>query len=197
MERTLDKRSAKKKESHERILRSAGSLVRKKGISGANINEVMAGAGMTVGGFYAHFPSKQSLMAEAIREALRQSRERLAAYAADKKGAGRIEAVAGSYLSRSHRDNPEAGCPLPAALGEISRADAQVREALAEEMENSVEEMASHLREAGIEDPEGEALALFSLMVGGLALARALRGLPLSDEVLRACRQHVKGFLTG
>jgi len=193
----VSKRAAKKNESRERILESAGSLIRERGINASSISKVMAGAGMTVGGFYAHFPSKQSLMAETLRETLRRSRERLAAYADGKRGAEHIKALAGSYLSRSHRDNPEAGCPLPAALGEIARADPCVREALSDEAGVFVEEMAAHLREAGLDDPKSEALALFSTMVGGLALARALRGAPLSDEILRACRRHVERSLQG
>ena len=197
MEKTADKRTAKKDESHARILESAGSLVREKGIAGASVNDVMAGAGMTVGGFYAHFPSKRSLIAEAIKETVRQSRERLAAYAAGKRGADWLKAVARSYLSRAHRDNPEAGCPLPATIGEIARADSSVREALAEEIGISVEELASHLREAGFDNPNSEGLALMSTMVGGLTLARALQGTPLSDEVLLACREHIERFLTG
>jgi len=196
MERTIGKRTAKKNESHERILESAGSLVREKGITGASVTDLMAGAGMTVGGFYAHFPSKKSLMAETIREALRQSREHLAAYASGKQGADWLKAVARSYLSRSHRDNPETGCPLPATLGEIARADSCVREALADETGVSVGELASHLGEAGFDDPNSEALALFSTMVGGLTLARALQGTRLSDEVLQACRKHIEWSLT-
>lgn len=185
-------KTARKEMSRERILASAGSLLRERGISGASVADVMEGAGMTVGGFYAHFPSKRSLVAEALREALRRSRGLLAAGLAGKEGAAWVKAMARGYLSRQHRDNPQAGCPLPATLGEVAREDAQVREALAGEIGGMADEIASHLEAAGSRDPRGEALAALSTMVGGLTLARALAGTPLSDAVLLACRHHIE-----
>ena len=184
----------KKDESRQRILSSAGTLVREKGIAGTSVSEVMSGAGMTVGGFYAHFPSKEALVAETVSSALCESLDGLKAAAGDRTGAEWLEVVTRSYLSRAHRDNPEAGCPLPATIGEIARADSSVREALAEEIGISVEELASHLREAGFDNPNGEGLALMSTMVGGLTLARALQGTPLCDEFLLACREHIERF---
>ena len=146
---------------------------------------------MTVGGFYAHFTSKQALMAEVLRNTLRKSRELLASAAGDLKGADWLRAVAKSYLSRSHRDHPERGCPLPANLGELAREDPALREVLAGEIGAMRDELASHLEEEGLEDPRGEALAMIATMVGGLALSRALRDGDLSDEVLLACRRHL------
>jgi TetR/AcrR family transcriptional repressor of nem operon len=189
-------KAERKEISHERILESAGSLMRERGISGASVAGVMEGAGMTVGGFYAHFPSKQELVVEALREALRKSRKMLLEGATGRKGAEWVKAVARSYLSRSHRDDPQVGCPLPAILGEAAREDAVVREALAAEIDDTIEEISSHLEETGSGDPRGEALAALSTMVGGLTLARALAGTPLSDAVLRACRQHIERSLS-
>ncbi|MBN2028531.1 MAG: TetR/AcrR family transcriptional regulator [Actinobacteria bacterium] len=191
-----DIRSERKDRSRERILASAGSLMRRKGISGASVSEVMGGAGMTVGGFYAHFPSKQALVAEALRNTMRKSRALMASAAGEVKGADWLRAAVRSYLSRSHRDHPESGCPLPANLGEIARADPAVREVLAGEMADMTGELASHLEEEGIADPKGEALAMMATMVGGLALSRALRGNALSDEVLQACRRHIDNSLS-
>ena len=182
----------KKSRSRERILASAGSLLREKGISGTSVSEVMEGAGMTVGGFYAHFPSKQELAAAAMSETMSQSRGNLETAAEGKRGEEWLKAAARLYLSPYHRDHPEAGCPLPATLGEAAREEGAVREALAREIEETVAVIASHLEEAGAEDPEGEALAFLSAMVGGLALARALRGSPLSDDALEACRRLVE-----
>jgi len=184
-------RSDRKSRSREKILESAGVLMREKGISGASVANVMGGAGMTVGGFYAHFPSKDELVAETLRAALRESRGRLSAAAGEKRGADWIDAVARSYLSRAHRDVPHAGCPLPATMGELAGACTGVREVLAEELDSTVEEMESRLRDEGAEDPRGEAMAALATMVGGLALARASRGTPLSDEMLKACRAHI------
>jgi TetR/AcrR family transcriptional repressor of nem operon len=188
---TANTRNERKDRSRERILSSAGSLIRKKGISGASVADVMGGARMTVGGFYAHFPSKQALMAEVLRNTLRKSRELLTSAAGDLRGADWLRAVAKSYLSRTHRDHPESGCPLPANLGEIARGNPAMRKVLAGEIGVMRDELASHLKEEGLEDPSGEALAMIATMVGGLTLSRALRGGDLSDEVLRACRRHI------
>lgn len=191
-----DMRSERKERSRERILASAGSLMRRNGISGASVSDVMEGAGMTVGGFYAHFPSKQALMAEALHAAMRKSRALLTSAASGKRGADWLRAVAKSYLSRSHRDHPEGGCPLPANLGEIARGDPAVREVLAGEIADMAGELASHLEAGGTADPKGEALAMMATMIGGLTLSRALGGDPLSDEVLQACRRHIDSSLS-
>jgi len=150
---------------------------------------------MTVGGFYAHFPSKDALVAETLQQALRESLERFGAAAEGKSGSDAVYALAQAYLSRSHRDNPSLGCPLPATAGELAAADEEVRGALAVELEAEIEELASQLLEAGVDKPRAESLALISLMVGGMTLARALSGTDLSDEVLKSCRQHVKRSL--
>jgi TetR/AcrR family transcriptional repressor of nem operon len=190
-----DAKAEKKNRSHGRIIESAGVILREKGISGASIAEMMDGAGMTVGGFYAHFPSKQSLVAEALRESLRKSRAVLVAGAGDRKGLEWIKAVAKVYLSRQHRDRPQSGCPLPATLGELAREGREVREALADEMGHTVKEFTCHLKAAGLDNPEEEASAIMATMVGGLVLARALRGTPLSDGILNACCRHIERSL--
>jgi TetR/AcrR family transcriptional regulator, transcriptional repressor for nem operon len=187
-----DQRTDRKDRSREKILESAGCLVRERGIAGTSVADVMSGAGMTVGGFYAHFPSKQALVEETLRESLCRSRENMRAAGAGKKGSDAVQAMARSYLSRSHRDNPELGCPLPATAGEIAAADDRVREVLAEELDVEIVEMASHLDEAGVKAPRSEAIAAIAMMVGGLTLARALSGTDLSDEVLKSCRDHIK-----
>jgi TetR/AcrR family transcriptional regulator, transcriptional repressor for nem operon len=192
----LSTKMEKKEKSRERILESAGSLVRKKGVSAASVADVMEGAGMTVGGFYAHFPSKQALMVEALRDALRRSRTLLVSAAGARKGAEWANEIARSYLSRTHRDNPQAGCPLPATLGELAREDTTMREAIAEEIGGTADEIALHLKDAGLIDPESEALAMLATMVGGLTIARALRGTKISDAMLKACRCHIERSLS-
>jgi TetR/AcrR family transcriptional repressor of nem operon len=176
---------------------SAGSLLRDRGISGTSIAEVMEGAGMTVGGFYAHFPNKSTLVAEVLRDALEDSLGLMRKGAGEKRGAEWVKAAARLYLSRHHRDHPEEGCPLPAVLGELPRGGRAPREALAEGLADIAGEMASHLEEAGAQDPGEEALALLAVMAGGLSLARALKDTSLSDRVLRACRAHVERCVSG
>ncbi len=150
---------------------------------------------MTVGGFYAHFPSKDELVTESMSSALCQSTDTLKAAAGDRSGTEWLRAVSRSYLSRAHRDNPSAGCPLPAAAGELANASEQVRRAFASDVDTLVNDISVHAEEAGFQHPRGEALAALALMMGGMTLARALKGTPLSDEVLKACRDHIERCL--
>lgn len=152
---------------------------------------------MTVGGFYAHFPSKQSLVKEAVGTALQESRGPLTAGLEDASPEAWIEAVVCRYLSRTHRDNPETGCPLPAIVAEVARSETSVREAFAKGIEMLAEGLTSRYSEIGAQQPGEEALATVALMVGGLALSRALSGTPQSDEVLMACRKQIVRCVSG
>src|SRR5271154_7483211 len=103
-----------KERSHETILESAARLLRERGISGARVADVMKGAGLTVGGFYAHFGSKEELVDDALRRTGTELRERLFSRLDEKPEADRAEVVLQRYLSAAHRDAPTMGCPLPA-----------------------------------------------------------------------------------
>lgn len=177
----------RKERSHETILASAGRLLRARGISGARIAEVMQGAGLTVGGFYAHFGSKEDLVRETLRRLGAEHRARLFGGLEEKPEADRAEVVLKRYLSAAHRDAPDQGCPFPAVVGEIATTAPEHREALAREVDAFADELAPLLPGKGASG-RGLALGLVALMVGGLGLARALRGTELSDDVLRACR---------
>lgn len=86
---------------------------------------------------------------------------------------------------------------MPATAGELAAADIAVREVLADELDASIRGMTAYLAEDGIENARGEAIAALAMMVGGLTLARAVNGTDLSDEVLKACREHLKHCLPG
>jgi TetR/AcrR family transcriptional repressor of nem operon len=176
-----------KERTHETILESAARLVRERGIAGASVADVMRGAGLTVGGFYAHFASKEELVDEALRRTGAELRGRLFSRIHEKPEADRAEVVIKRYLSAAHRDAQTLGCPLPAVAGEIATTAGEHRAVLAEQ----IDALSANLEEllAGGRTPRRAlALALIALMVGGLSLARALRGTDLSDEVIRACR---------
>lgn len=175
-------RAERKRATHERILASAASLIRTRGLEGASVADVMAGAGLTVGGFYAHFKNKSVLLAEGLRAALKDGHARLTEGLTAPPGPARVRAVLRRYLTSAHRDDPARGCPLPAVLGEVPRQDPAVREVLAWAVEGWVKGLtgASH------GPHRAAALRAFALSIGALALARALGPGPLSDEVLRA-----------
>ena len=178
-----------KEKTHASILESAERLVRAKGIAGARVADVMKGAGLTVGGFYAHFDSKESLVDEIIRRTAAHTRSRLFSGLEDKDEKDRARLVLERYLSGVHRDECEEGCVFPAVVGEVATAAPEHREVLSEQISSFASELGSLLpRSAEAPERRHLALGLFALMYGGLALARALRGTPLSDEVLRACR---------
>ena len=148
----------------------------------------MKGAGLTVGGFYAHFASKESLVDEIIRRTAAHTRSRLFANLEEKDEKDRARLVLERYLSGAHRDECEEGCPFPAIVGEVATAAPEHREVMAEQVSAFASELSALLPSAETPERRHLALGLFALMYGGLALARALRGTPLSDEVLRACR---------
>jgi TetR/AcrR family transcriptional repressor of nem operon len=176
-----------KERSHETILESAARIVRDRGIAGARVADVMKGAGLTVGGFYAHFGSKEELVDEALRRTGNLLRQRLFSRLDEKPADDRAGVVLKRYLSVAHRDEQTLGCPLPAVVGEIGTTAGEHRTVLAEQVAALCAGLEEHL-------PQGRgnrrmlALGLVALMYGGLSLARALRGSDSSDEVIRACR---------
>jgi TetR/AcrR family transcriptional repressor of nem operon len=174
--------------SHETILASAARLVRERGISGARVADVMKGAGLTVGGFYAHFASKGALIDEALRRTATELRERLFARLDDKPPADRAEVILKRYLSPAHRDLQTDGCPLPAVVGEVGTTAPEHAAVLREQIDALTDGLAEELPTTRPISRRRLALGLVALMYGGLSLSRALKGTELSDEVLKACR---------
>ena len=177
--------SNKKAQTRERILAAASVALLQRGPAEPSVAEVMGVAGLTVGGFYAHFESKDALMLEVFQQMLWQRRERLALLDPALSANERRVLLAAFYLSRKHRDASEQGCPLPSSIGELARMSDGFRCVLAEH----VELMTAHL--AGSPEETDQALADIALMVGGLALARALGPGELSDRVLRAAKSAI------
>jgi TetR/AcrR family transcriptional repressor of nem operon len=186
----MNAKAERKERSHETILDSAARLLRERGINGARVADVMAGAGLTVGGFYAHFASKEALVDETLRRTASELRHSLFRDLDTKPLADRALVVLKRYLSPLHRDRSETGCPFPAVVGEVGTAAPQHRAILGEQVAAMIAGVEEQLATA---PPPGLtrrhlAVALVALMYGGLSLARALKGSPLSDEVIKACR---------
>src|SRR5215218_4599542 len=115
-------RTEQKERTREEILSSAVQRLRAHGISGASVAEVMKGAGLTVGGFYAHFDSKDSLVGAGLRSCMAQMRDVMRKYLGPGRGAAAIAPLLASYLSPLHRDRPDRGCPIPAVISEAAGA---------------------------------------------------------------------------
>lgn len=175
--------------TRERIMAAAGRVFRQHGYAAGGVDAVMKEAGLTHGGFYAHFPSKAALLSAMLEQALQQYRARLVRGLDGRHGAEWLRAVVGRYLSRTHRDAAEDGCVMPALISELSRAPADARHTFTTYLRTWCTEFEPNMPEVPREDATDRALATIALSVGGLALARAVDDPELSDRILRACQR--------
>jgi TetR/AcrR family transcriptional regulator, transcriptional repressor for nem operon len=179
-----------KQETRRRILAAAATSVRRKGFNASSVGEVMAAAGLTVGGFYAHFQNKDDLMLEALEQVLAERRELLLTFAEGDDAATRRRNTSRAYLSRKHRDMDEVCCPLPAILSELPKQSAEFRLALEKHLKVLITAMASD--DVDKKEATATAMADLCLMVGGLTLARALGPTHFSDAVLAAAKSAIR-----
>jgi len=173
-------------EKHKKILKEAARLFRERGFDGAGVADIMEAAGLTHGAFYAHFPSKDALEAEALEQAFAQSGRltyKLTANASDPKGA-----FLTSYLSAAHRDHPGSGCAIAALGPEIAR-DSAARGPFTQQVKRMIEGMVGRFRWKRKGDARRDAIHLLSAAVGALVLARAVDDRELSDEILASVRE--------
>jgi TetR/AcrR family transcriptional repressor of nem operon len=159
--------------THERILDTASRAIRRAGFQGVGVADIMKQAGLTHGGFYAHFASRDALLAEALVHAGQQSAERIAKgnAAREAKGASPFRAMVEGYLSDRHLSGTENGCAVAALASEMPRQSAEVRAAAAQRVRGLVAMVERALPEGAA---PGTAAAIASQMVGALQLARAL-----------------------
>jgi TetR/AcrR family transcriptional repressor of nem operon len=175
-----------KQATRRRILDAAGRRFKQDGIDGAGVATVMSDAGLTNGAFYAHFNSKEDLVANVLADQLRDQRQSFEDQPSD--GAG-LEAFVRSYLSAEHRDQSAEGCPSAALLDEIARRPPATREVFTDEVMGVIGDIASRLNPADAEAARADALTVFGLMVGTLQLARTLTDRDLSDQLLAQGRE--------
>jgi TetR/AcrR family transcriptional repressor of nem operon len=173
-------------ETRKRIVRAAACKFREKGIGATGLTDLMKAAGLTHGGFYKHFASKDELVAEATAEAVDAAIDEWLT------GSPTIAATVGAYLSTGHRDDPASGCPLAAVGSELSRSSKKVREAAAEGFVRLVEFLA---RKADTVDDRRRAVAAAATMIGALTMSRVVTDQGLSAEILReAQRSLIRGW---
>jgi TetR/AcrR family transcriptional regulator, transcriptional repressor for nem operon len=170
-----------KQATRQRILEAAGRRFKGDGIDGAGVAAVMSDAGLTNGAFYAHFASKEDLVANVLADQLHAQRHGFDAHPSDRPG---LEAFIRSYLSLQHRDQRADGCPSAALLDEIARRPAATRQVFTDELMGVIDDIASRLDPTDAEAARTDALTLFGLMLGTLQLARALTNRDLSDQLL-------------
>jgi TetR/AcrR family transcriptional repressor of nem operon len=180
---------ADKAASHERIVKTASRRIRRDGIDSISVGELMNDAGLTHGGFYRHFDSRDDLVAEAVDTALAQGSERIHA-AAKLGGPAALTAIIDGYLSPLHRDKPETGCAVAALPADIARANPHARAAYSRQVRSYV----ALLAEVTAARNPDEVRLILAALVGALVLARAVDDRGLSDEILdsvaRALHRH-------
>jgi TetR/AcrR family transcriptional regulator, transcriptional repressor for nem operon len=182
-----------KAETRRRIITTASERFKQNGIDGSGVATLMSDAGLTNGAFYAHFPSKNDLVASVVADQLRIQHDVLSALP---PGLAAIEEYVREYLSPHHRDHPELGCPSAALLDEISRCDEAVRESYTQGMQSIVEVIAAHLSPHNPAQARTTAVGLFTILVATLQLARAVSDRDLSDDILAAGIVNARTLLT-
>src|SRR3954467_14631219 len=125
------RQTVKKRRTHDRLIAAAGRIARKHGLNAASVSRVMHGAGLTIGGFYAHFSSKRAMDTEVLEAALGSS-PRFSEALADREGLDWLQEVVQRYLSQKHRDDLDSGCAFPAVVSEVARSDDSIRAAFDE-----------------------------------------------------------------
>jgi TetR/AcrR family transcriptional repressor of nem operon len=175
--------------SHERIVAIAAARIRESGTEQPGVAEIMRAAGLTHGGFYKHFGSREELIVEAVERALTNSESRVPELTAGVEDP--LAAFADAYLSTAHRDDPATGCGVVALGTDMPRVGGQAQEAYRAQVERYLAHL-EQLLEGDEEATRRRATVTLSAMVGAVMLARALGPTERSDEILRDVRSAVR-----
>ena len=179
--------------SHEGIVRMAARLIRERGIAGASVDDVMQAAGLTRGGFYAHFRDKTAMVSEALGYAFAEARRNLLEI--DATGDAWLRRASERYLSDAHLAEPGRGCAVPTLGADIARGPAELREAFTREVESVIDGVAEKL--GGGAAGRKRAIAFMATSVGAVLLARAVSDaarpgrVAFAREILAAARAAV------
>jgi TetR/AcrR family transcriptional repressor of nem operon len=177
-----------KLETHARIVKKASVRIREKGAHGIGVADLMKDAGLTHGGFYAHFDSREALVIEAFAYAMDRSTERWRKLAETTPPDQRMATIVETYLTPLHRDDPGHGCAVTALGAEIARESPKTRKAFAAKLEQMVDMLAEQMPEVPRKAARKQALATLSTMVGALVLSRIAGSGEFSDDILAAGR---------
>lgn len=184
-----------KQETHQRLLKIAAKTLREKGPDRLGVAEIMRSAGLTHGGFYAHFRSKDALVTEAMREIFAQMAARSQKLLAGLPPRHALATFIDSYVSSLHRDNPAEGCPVAGLNSDLPRQSKKIRDAFDDGVKRMVAAMEDRIAAAGLDDAHTLAPAIVSAMIGAVGLSRAVSDRNLSDELLAAARTSIKARL--
>ena len=180
-----------KQETHARIVKKASVRLREKGAHGIGVADLMKDAGLTHGGFYAHFDSREALVIEAFGYAMDRSTARWRKLAEQTPPEKRLATIVESYLTPTHRDDPGHGCAIPALSAEIARENPKTRKAFAAKLEQMIEMIAQQMPDLPRKTARKQAMASLATMMGTLVLARVAGSGEFSDDILGAGREAV------
>jgi TetR/AcrR family transcriptional repressor of nem operon len=180
-----------KAKTHRRIVKIASKRFREKGVAGVGIAELMKEAGLTVGGFYKHFDSRDDLVAEAVGSAFGTWKRQVDA-AASGGAPFTYSKLIDDYLNEAHRDDPGTGCAYSALAAEISRSDKKTRALASEQIRNDIQLIASLLPGKDRRAARSRAILTFSALVGAMTLARNVSDEEMSREILRTVGEVLK-----
>jgi len=180
-----------KLETRARIVRKASVRLREKGAHGVGVADLMKDAGLTHGGFYAHFDSREALVIEAFTHAMDRSTEGWRKLAEKTPPEKRLAMVVNSYLTPLHRDDPGHGCAIPALGAEIARENSKTRRVFAGRLEQMIDMLAQQIQRVPRKAARKKATSAIATMMGTLVMARIAGTGEFSDEILTAGREAV------
>jgi TetR/AcrR family transcriptional repressor of nem operon len=182
-----------KLEIHQKIVKDASRRVRTEGLNGAAVSAVMKDAGLTHGGFYKHFKSKDDLLLESLREGFREIEDVLARAAEQSPPGEAWKAIVETYLSLELCEHPERGCPLAALSPELARADKRMKPQIVAELLSYKSRMLPFMPGQRTADKERAFFAIFSTMIGAVEIARMLPDRAMREKVLANARDFLLG----
>jgi TetR/AcrR family transcriptional repressor of nem operon len=182
-----------KLETHARIVKRASVRLREKGAHGIGVADLMKDAGLTHGGFYAHFDSREALVIEAFAHAMDRATERWRKAAEAMPAEKRLTTIVDNYLSPAHRDDPGHGCAVPTLAAEIARESPKTRKAFASKLEEMIDMLAAQVPGGSPKAARKQAMSTLATMMGTLVMARVAGTGEFSEEILAAGREAVLG----
>jgi len=186
-----------KANTRKKIVEDAARRFRAEGLSGASVATVMQDTGLTHGGFYKHFPSKADLLIESIGEAFDETAAWLVRVAKEAPAGSEWKAIVAAYLSLEHCDRPESGCPLASLTSELARSEKHVRTGITAAMVNYKNRLVRFMPGKRMVDRERAVFAIFSTMIGAVALARMMPDTAMRKRVLDTAKDFLLRFGNG
>jgi AcrR family transcriptional regulator len=181
---------SRKEATHERIVGAAARAIRRSGYNGTGVADIMKDAGLTHGGFYAHFASREAMLAEAADQAGAESVARLKRIAAAAPPHEALRSLIQAYLSKAHVEDAETGCPVAALGSEMPRQASKVRRAATRRIKEMIDVVIRHWPDQGEPAAYEHALVTVATMVGALMLARAVDDPKLSEAMRQAAAKY-------